>query len=186
MEGAAAAAAEPEASLLRRWFPPSVFRERASAEVAARAYQQAAAASDGDGASWVQYNVGTACTSGGTERDGVRMPVRDFILASSRMRLADNEPVYLILSLLNPSLPLSRSLSTCILGTEFIVHLEFGKALTTAQAYCIPGAVTSPRDGNGLQTWRTVVWAIVAPAMSSGWSNVVYVSATRWTHRKTS
>ena len=78
-------------SLLRKWFRPTVFRERGTAEAAALTYEQSVVDSD---RARVQYNVGTACSSGGAERGGVRMPARDFIVASARMRLDNDEPVY--------------------------------------------------------------------------------------------
>ena len=90
---------------------PVLFCPLIKVNIALSRYEEAVAASElGDaGASWVQYNVGTACTSGGTEHGGVRMPARDFILASSRMRLDDNEPVYLILSPLGLSVFVLRT-----------------------------------------------------------------------------
>lgn len=80
-----------EASLLRRWFEPSVFRNRGTAEAAARDYEQNVVGVD---SATVRYNVGTALTPGGTERGGIRMPARDFIIASAGMQLDNNEPVY--------------------------------------------------------------------------------------------
>jgi hypothetical protein len=89
-----AAEAAEGSSLLRKWFRPTVFRERGTAEAAALAYEQAVVESVQTSAAEIAFNVGTACSSGGTERGGVRMPARDFIIASARMRLDNDEPVY--------------------------------------------------------------------------------------------
>ena len=89
-----AAEAAEGSSLLRKWFRPTVFRERGTAEAAALAYEQAVVESVQTSAAEIAFNVGTACSSGGTERGGVRMPARDFIVASARMRLDNDEPVY--------------------------------------------------------------------------------------------
>jgi hypothetical protein len=76
--------------MLRRWFAPSVFLASDTVEAAARAYEQAA---DGDDAT-VRYNADTARTAIATGGRSFKMPGRDFIVASDRMRLDDNEPVY--------------------------------------------------------------------------------------------
>ena len=90
-DGGAAEGGGRSCSLLQRWFGPPIFRDRATVEAAAREYEQAV---DDEDSARVRYNVETAFTAGGTERGGVRMPARDFMVATSRLRLDNNEPVY--------------------------------------------------------------------------------------------